>query len=394
MSKDPEVVLPDSAASNEGVQVSLHPLPLLNISEHYTRVRIQNGGSLANSDIKVMGALIGTQAGRELEVVNSFELAAVPNAETKEWNVNHDFFVTRQNQFKQVFPAFEFLGWYSVGHTPQASDLSIHTQLLAYNESPVFLQLHPDAIQPPSAPGGSTKVAASKLPLDIYESVVDTASGKSETKFVKVPTEAGGYKVETYEAERIAVETASRLTVSDATANASTAQGGKAPQETVESTLVAGLSTQRNAISMLHSRIAAILEYLSAVQQGKAAPDHETLRQISSLVSSITCSRGLQASNASTSDFKALASDAPVAAVESEFEQEQNDVTLTALLNLMTKSLDEANMLVDKFGIAYARDQSREDEMSGTGGRGVSHRKGGHPEFARRSGRRNVDSLF
>lgn len=258
-------------------------------------------------------------------------------------------------------------------------------------------------------------MAASKLPLDIYESVVDTASGKSETKFVKVPTEAGGYKVETYEAERIAVETASRLTVSDATANASTAQGGKAPQETVESTcefrristqaslaksllcidvVVAGLSTQRNAISMLHSRIAAILEYLSAVQQGKAAPDHETLRQISSLVSSITCSRGLQASNASTSDFKALASDAPVAAVESEFEQEQNDVTLTALLNLMTKSLDEANMLVDKFGIAYARDQSREDEMSGTGGRGVSHRKGGHPEFARRSGRRNVDSLF
>lgn len=52
MSKDAEVVLPDSAAPAEGVQVSLHPLPLLNISEHYTRVRIQNGGSLDKSGVK------------------------------------------------------------------------------------------------------------------------------------------------------------------------------------------------------------------------------------------------------------------------------------------------------------------------------------------------------
>lgn len=54
MSKDTEVVLPDSAAPAEGVQVALHPLPLLNISEHYTRVRIQNGGSLDGSTIKGM----------------------------------------------------------------------------------------------------------------------------------------------------------------------------------------------------------------------------------------------------------------------------------------------------------------------------------------------------
>lgn len=57
MSKDTEVVLPDSAAPAEGVQVSLHPLPLLNISEHYTRVRIQNGGSLDNSNIKGISLL-------------------------------------------------------------------------------------------------------------------------------------------------------------------------------------------------------------------------------------------------------------------------------------------------------------------------------------------------
>lgn len=45
-----------------------------------------------------MGALIGTQAGRELEIVNSFELAGVLDNDSQEWSINQDFFTTRQNQ--------------------------------------------------------------------------------------------------------------------------------------------------------------------------------------------------------------------------------------------------------------------------------------------------------
>lgn len=51
----------ENANTSEGVQVSLHPLPLLNISEHYTRVRIQSAasstGSSANEDAGVKGEL-------------------------------------------------------------------------------------------------------------------------------------------------------------------------------------------------------------------------------------------------------------------------------------------------------------------------------------------------
>lgn len=165
--------------------------------------------------------------------------------------------------------------------------------------------------------------------------------------------------------------------------------------------MVAGLSTQRNAISMLHSRIAAILEYLSGVHQGKIAPDHETLRQISSLVSSITSSSTSESTSASKSPTASTSGTAG-ASLASEFEQEQNDVTLISLLNLMTKSLDEANMLVDKFGITYARDHGRgEDDMFGMGGQmrrgggGVGGpRKASHADGARRPARRNVDSFF
>lgn len=84
----------------------------------------------------VIGALIGVQNGREIEIVNSFELALTPDGQ----DVNHEFFATRQAQcgwsvtlkgmalrmaedtifdsetpstaynlsVKQVFPSFEF----------------------------------------------------------------------------------------------------------------------------------------------------------------------------------------------------------------------------------------------------------------------------------------------
>ena len=51
------------------VTVSLHPLVIMNISEHWTRTKAQAGAPQ-----KVYGALIGKQKGRNIEVMNSFEL--------------------------------------------------------------------------------------------------------------------------------------------------------------------------------------------------------------------------------------------------------------------------------------------------------------------------------
>ena len=53
----------ENANTSEGVQVSLHPLPLLNISEHYTRVRIQAAASSTSTsngtgDVKGEFALV------------------------------------------------------------------------------------------------------------------------------------------------------------------------------------------------------------------------------------------------------------------------------------------------------------------------------------------------
>ena len=112
---------------------------------------------------------------------------------------------------------------------------------------------------------------------------------------------------------------------------------------------------------MLHSRIEVVLQYLDAVQKGQQAPDHETLRQIASLVSSIASSSTHSSSHSTSapqpSDFL------------TEFEREKNDVLLTSLLGQMTRNLEATNTLVDKFSLQQNRDREGDDGGSRMGGR-------------------------
>ncbi|TFY83324.1 hypothetical protein EWM64_g698 [Hericium alpestre] len=96
-----------------------HPLPILNISEHLTRLRLQTKSSLPF----VLGALLGTQNGREVDIVNSFELTV-----TEDEQVDHDFLNSRKDQYKQVFPSLEFIGWYTVASAPTARHIALHEQ--------------------------------------------------------------------------------------------------------------------------------------------------------------------------------------------------------------------------------------------------------------------------
>jgi COP9 signalosome complex subunit 6 len=49
----------------------------------------------------VLGALLGTQNGREVEIVNTFELAVVESDQDK---VDHDFLVSRRDQCMYPIP--------------------------------------------------------------------------------------------------------------------------------------------------------------------------------------------------------------------------------------------------------------------------------------------------
>ncbi|KAG6820760.1 hypothetical protein H0H93_012024 [Arthromyces matolae] len=140
------VVLSSSASS--GLNLSLHPLPILNISEHLTRLKLQQNTHTPF----VLGGLLGTQSGREVEIVNTFELAVKDDG--------------------------SFTGFCS---------------------TPLLLTLQPNINL------ASTSINAQSLPFKAYEPSVEIRERTSRAVYIEVP-----YQVETGEAERIAVDWTAR----------------------------------------------------------------------------------------------------------------------------------------------------------------------------------------
>ena len=149
-----------SSGTVGSVSISLHPLVIMNVSEHWTRLRAQEGSDqlglhffslllVALNDtiqtfdfrLTVYGALIGKQKGRNIEIMNSFELRFTCSGDRV--FIDRDYYNAKEEQFKQVFSEMDFLGWYTTGETPNESDIRVHKQLCEINECPVLLKLDP-----------------------------------------------------------------------------------------------------------------------------------------------------------------------------------------------------------------------------------------------------------
>lgn len=285
---DTPVVFP---LTTSGLSVSLHPLPILNISEHLTRRKLQTN----TQDPFVLGALLGTQNGREVEIVNTFELAVENNGES----VDHSFLVSRRDQYKQVFPSLELIGWYTIALRPTSKHISLHEQFTKYCPSPLLLLL-----QPILTFASSADTNAQTLPFKAYEPSIEIKERVSRSVYIEVP-----YKVETGEAERIAVDW--------------TARGGGSG-----TSLDSHLQTQRSAVKMLHERILVLVKYVEDVISGQAPKDDAILRSLAALIASLP-----------VTESKAF---------RREFNTEYEDVQLTAFLSSLTKSSNILNDLVDK----------------------------------------------
>ncbi|RVW60748.1 COP9 signalosome complex subunit 6a [Vitis vinifera] len=126
-----------ASSSSSGLTFKLHPLVIVNISDHYTRVKSQtqpphlssNGGEGAAAAAsppppppRVFGCVIGVQRGRTVEIFNSFELLYDPSTHS----LDRSFLEKKQELYKKVFPNFYILGWYSTGSDAQESDMHIH----------------------------------------------------------------------------------------------------------------------------------------------------------------------------------------------------------------------------------------------------------------------------
>ncbi|KAH9611847.1 hypothetical protein KSS87_019526 [Heliosperma pusillum] len=313
-------------SSSSGLTFKLHPLVILNISDHFTRVKSQSlplnngggccGGSIAGSSDatsaptvvtvpRVYGCVIGSQRGRTVEIFNSFELLFDPVTNS----LDRAFLEKKQELYKKVFPNFYILGWYSTGTEAQESDMLIHKALMDINESPVYVLLNP-----------SINHGQKDLPVTIYESELHVIDNIPQLIFVR-----SSYNIETVEAERISVDHVAHLKPSD---------GGSAATQ-----LAAHLTGIHSAIKMLNSRIRVLHQYLLAMEKGEIPCENALMRQVSSLV------RRLPAIESSK--------------FQDDFLMEYNDTLLVTYLAMLTNSSSAMNELVDKINTAYDRHSRR-----------------------------------
>jgi len=306
----PKVVLKNGSViekKDSALSVVLHPLVILNISDQWTRTRVQN--NVENP--RVVGALLGIQTGRSVEIFNSFELVFNIDAKTKEVNIDPKYLTKKQEQFKKVFPTYDFLGWYSTSESVVAADMDFHRSqtITDYNESPLYLLL--DAF-------ACGRKGTKELPISIYESELHMIEGKPTNLFVKVP-----YKIETGEAERIAVDHVARIT----------------PTTGDGSVLAAHLLGVHNAIQMLSGRVKLLLQYLEATKKGSVAKDHGVLRRVASLCYQLPAT--------DSNSFKG------------DFLNEYNDALVITYLASITKGTSSTNELIDKFNATFERHARR-----------------------------------
>ncbi|KAJ4455173.1 putative COP9 signalosome complex subunit 6a [Paratrimastix pyriformis] len=276
------------------VDVKVHPLVIIAISDHYTRTKANQGKQT------VMGCLMGTQSARTLEIMTSFEIVYERSGDTV--TVNPALLKAREEQMKGVFPDYDILGWYTTAPALTPSDTKIHRDLCELVENQLIaMTVDCQDID---------KKDHKDLPISVFEPEAVIVDGNPLLAFRSI-----AYRVETLEPERISVDAVARMAT--------------AGDDSVSSQLTAHLHSMRSAILMLNSRVTMILNYLQQTVDGLI------LRAIASL-----CHR-LPVMNTPT--------------FESDYLREYNDGILVTFLTALTNGLEVSNGLVDKFNLAQEK---------------------------------------
>jgi len=297
-------------ADEGSLSLALHPLVLINISDHFTRARCQSKDATPALP-RVFGVVIGEQTGRHVEIANSFEVKVVPGGCGAKEGPDLEHVRTRLEQYKKTFPKYEMLGWYSTAETLQDGDLAIHQGLCEISDNLLYLTLDPVL-----ALAGTAR----ELPITIYEVEVHVVNEVPTMQFAVVP-----YKIDSIESERIAVDHVAHILP---TGDSSTA-----------SAFSQHLGTQHAAMQMLAERVDVIHRYLAAVEQGTVPPDHELLRSIKSLCARLPALDTAKFHDESMRDF--------------------NNSLLMAYLGCITKGTCIVNEVVDKYNLAYDKHTRR-----------------------------------
>jgi len=288
--------------STTTMEAHIHPLVVMSLADHYTREKLQYKKDRA------VGLLFGKQKGYIVTVFESQSLSDM-SSETLA-----SFEKTDLENFKQIYPDYECVGWYSTGDKIRQGDSKIHSALTKSveeekegstdwrSEHPMFVLLDP-----------SPRDDQRDLPLQVFEESVKIVGDKRTTDFIKTP-----FKITSDEAERVTVVHCARVITGDE---------GKE-----QSAVITPYTTLKKSMISLNDRLKILAKFLDDVQKGKVKADQKVLRKIKAL-----CNR-LPTMNSS--------------AFRDDFFSEYNDALLVTYLASITKSQSALSDLVEKFNMA------------------------------------------
>ena len=319
-----EVEKATEGTNDENAPVILHPLVVLNVSDHYTRYAamkmfpqacVERRASDAEHDTqlftdggkspRVLGMLLGTQKGRIVEVCHSFELPA-RISESGQTEVDDQFMNQRIEQYQQIFANYSVVGWYCIGSEVTSEDLRLHKDIFSVlTEAPLLLQMNPNAGSSAVDSGGSQNPegkpsAHGNGVLVTYHMELKVTNGFPKMLLVPVP-----HRYASEDSERIAVDHVMRHAIPG---------GGDGTSSTT-----LHLGTLRRSITMLKSRVELIVAFLDATASGQIEVDHDLLRQVSSICARLPAIDCAEFSEA--------------------FDDERNDSLVVTYLSGVTKSL-------------------------------------------------------
>ncbi|KAL9584594.1 MAG: hypothetical protein Q9212_002028 [Teloschistes hypoglaucus] len=385
-------------SSDSGLQIHLHPLVLLTVSDLITR------HTLRQRKGPIVGALLGQHNGRDMTLENAFECQVI-DGDQGHILLHHDWFQTRLMQYKDVHkePTLELVGWFTATPStgPEMQHVPIHRQIIQnYNETAVLLAFHPS-----EALGEAGK--RGKLPLTIYESIYESTqgtrkSGRNDTDADQSMDVDGQearldlkfreltYSIETGEAEMIGVDFVARGGGNATNVDTSTKQQGKgqASQAPVtegdskvansqqeakamndasllspeDDELITSLTARANAVKMLHTRIQVLKAYLTHLPPSYLTNAAEANGKTTAKP---TTSSQVDTNHVILRSIQALINRLPIlipadgTAFNHESLAEKSDVALVSLLGDLTRSTKEMREMGKKFEVVNSARQRK-----------------------------------
>lgn len=285
-------------AADGGRRVALHPLAIVGVSDHYTRVKV--GGGRQVPDSPILGLLFGKQQSLEVWIFDAIELVYAPSASGGA-TIDEAFLQKQTELYTAVYKDRELMGWYTVAKEATPDHLLLHKDFLKYNESPLFLLMDP-----------SPSTESKELPITIFEYELHMVNETPTMLFVSIP-----YQLETLQAEQIAMEQVAKTSAGDS-----------------ESALDAQMDNVDSSLKTLRQRVGVMVKYLDLVVGGHAPVDYGLLRQIAALCDQLPATESPELGD--------------------EFVRDYNDSLAVSYLATMTKSASAVNDLADNFMLVHA----------------------------------------